>query len=97
MKGRWILAGIFGLATLVGAGMAVLTWTGPDGGPWIFVAFAALFAVMTWATVRPAKPRKPREPTGTQFGPSWFFEGAILLLAVLILLTIASCLFGRGR
>jgi len=92
MKGRRILAGVLGLAGLVGAGMAVITWSEPDGGRWMFAAFAALFGVLTYAVVRPAK---PREPALTRFVPVWFFDGAILVSAVLILLVIASCIFGR--
>jgi len=92
MKTRWIFAGLFGLATLAAAAMVVITWSAPDAGRWMFVAFAALFGVLTWATIIPAKPRKE---TGTRFAPAWFFDGAILILGVLILLVIASCLFGR--
>lgn len=92
MKTRWILAGIFGLAALVGVYLAVITWPGPDGGGWMFVAFAALFGVLTYSAVRPPKPPEPRS---TRFVPAWFFDGAILILAVLILLVIASCSFGR--
>jgi hypothetical protein len=92
MKTRWILAGVFGLAALAGVYMAVITWTEPDGGRWMFVAFAALFGVLSYSAVRPAKARKPRS---IQFVPAWYFEGAILILAVLILLVVASCIFGR--
>jgi membrane-associated protease RseP (regulator of RpoE activity) len=92
MKGRWILAGALGLAALGGAGMVAVTWAELDGGRWVFAAFAALLGVLAWAIVRPAK---PREPTGTRFVPAWFFDGAILVLAILILLAIASCVFGR--
>jgi hypothetical protein len=92
MKGRWILAGIFGLAELAGAGMVVVTWSEPDGGRWVFAAFAALFGVLAYAVARPPK---PREPPPTRFVPAWFFDGAILLLAVLILVVLASCIFGR--
>ncbi len=92
MRTRRVLAGVFGLAGLAAAGMVVITWSERDGGRWMFAAFAALFGVLTWSTVRPPK---PREPTGTRFVPAWFFDSAILILAVLILLVIASCIFGR--
>ena len=92
MKLRWFIAGLFGLAAVAAVAMVVITWSAPDAGRWMFVAFAALFGVLTGATLFPAK---PREPTGTRFVPAWFFDGAILLLGLLILLVVASCLFGR--
>ena len=58
----------------------------------MFAAFAALFGVLAYSAVRPAK---AREPAGTRFVPAWFFDGAILLLAVLILVVLGSCIFGR--
>lgn len=92
MKTRWMLGGVFGLAGLAAAVMVVITWSEPDGGRWLFAAFTALFGVFAWASARPAK---PREETGTRFVPAWFFDGAILILAVLLLVVIASCIFGR--
>ncbi len=92
MKLRWVLAGVLGVAGLAGLCMAVITWSVPDTGRWMFVAFAALFLVLAFAVAKPAK--KP-EPPPTRFVPAWFFDGAILLLTILILFAIASCLFGR--
>ncbi|MDD2765077.1 MAG: hypothetical protein PHE83_14010 [Opitutaceae bacterium] len=92
MKSRWILAGIFGLAGLSAAGMTFLTWSVPDTGRWMFAAFAALFVVLAWTAARPPK---PAEPPTTRFVPAWFFDGAILVTAILILVVIASCIFGR--
>ncbi len=92
MKFRWILGGVLGLAALAGAGMAIQTWSDPDGGRWVFAAFAALLGVMAWAVIAPPKPRKE---TGTRFVPSWYMEGAVLLLAIVILAAIGSCIFGR--
>ncbi|MFA5057809.1 MAG: hypothetical protein WC485_06815 [Opitutaceae bacterium] len=92
MKRRWILAGAFGAAALASLYMAVITWSVPDSGRWIFVAFAALFLVLAWSAARPPKPQKPQS---TRFVPAWFFDGAILVTAILILIVIASCIFGR--
>lgn len=92
MKLRWILAGVLGAAGLAGFYMAVITWSVPDTGRWMFVAFAALLFVLAFAV---AKPAKKEEPPSTRFVPVWFFDGAILLLAILILFAIASCVFGR--
>ncbi len=93
MKLRWLLGGVLGLAALGGAGMAFYVWAEPDGGRWIFAAFAALLGIMAWAVIAPAK---PRQETGVHFVPAWFMEGAIVVLAIVILLAIGSCLFGRG-
>jgi len=92
MKLRWILAGALGAAGLAGLYMAIITWSVPDGGRWMFVAFAALLVVLVFAVAKPAKAAKPRS---TRFVPAWFFDGAILLLALLIVFAIASCLFGK--
>ncbi|HTX67362.1 MAG TPA: hypothetical protein VMD31_16445 [Opitutaceae bacterium] len=89
---RWFLASVFGVATLAALAMTVVTWAEPDAGRWMFLAFAALFGLLTGATVFPPKP-KPE--TSTRFVPAWFFDGAVLALAILILLVIGSCLFGR--
>jgi uncharacterized membrane protein YfcA len=93
MKIRWILAGCLGVAALAGAYMAVITWHDPAGGPWVFLAFTALLAVLAYATARPSKP--PKEEASTRFVPAWFFDGALLLAALLILAGIVSCIFGR--
>jgi len=92
MIGRWIFASVFGVATLAAVAMVVVTWTEPDAGRWIFLAFSALFAVMTGSVLFPPKP-KP-EPAGTRFAPAWFVDSAILALGILILLAVASCIFG---
>ncbi len=92
MKLRWILGGALGLAALAGAGMAFYVWSDPDGGRWFFAAFAALLGVMAWVAIAPPKPQKE---TGTRFVPSWYMEGAALLLAIFVLAAIASCIFGR--
>ena len=92
MKLRWFLAGALGLAALAGAGMAYATWSEPDGGRWVFAAFAALLGVMAGAV---AFPPKPREESGTRFVPAWYLEGAVLLLALVLLVAITSCIPGR--
>ena len=94
MKVRWLFAGILALAALAAAGTAVYTWSAPDGGSGIFIAFAALLGVLAWDCARPPRPR--REVTGTRFAPAWFLEGAVLVAAVLLLLAVATCVF-RGR
>jgi hypothetical protein len=61
--------------------MAFLTWSVPDAGRWMFVALAALLFVLAFAA---AKPAKQQEPLPTRFVPVWFFDGAILVVAILI-------------
>jgi hypothetical protein len=60
----------------------------------MFVAFAALFAVLAWATARPVPSRDQAESTSTRFVPSWFLEGAILLVVLVVLLNLGFCIFG---
>ena len=92
MRTRWLLAGVLGAAGLGGLYMAAITWSEPDGGGWLFLAFAALLLLLAFAA---AKPPKTGETQSTRFVPAWFFDGAILVLAVLTLVGIASCVMGR--
>ena len=93
MIGRWILAGILGVACLAAAYTAFVAWSLPDGGGWMFVAFAALFLLLTWSTIRPPK---RKGATSTRFVPSWFFDLSILFLVLLFILGIVSCIFRKG-
>jgi multisubunit Na+/H+ antiporter MnhB subunit len=93
MIGRWMLAGVFGVACLAAAYTAFVAWSLPDGGGWMFVAFAALFLLLTWSTIRPPK---KQEPTTTRFAPSWMFDLAILFLLFLFILGIVSCILRKG-
>jgi hypothetical protein len=92
MRARWILAGVLGAAGLGGLYMAAITWSEPDGGGWLFLAFAALLLLLAFAAARPAK---TAETPSTRFVPAWFFDGAILVMAILVLVAIASCMMGR--
>jgi hypothetical protein len=92
MKARWIIAGLLGLAGLAGLYMTVVTWSVPDGGSGVFAAFTAVFFVLAYAFARPEK--KKEEAANTRFVPAWFMDGAILIFGILILIVIASCIFG---
>jgi len=87
-----IFTGIFGLATLAAGGMTVMTWSVPSAGGWLFLAFTAMFAGLTFIVVRPAK---KTDPQPVRFVPSWFFEVAILIVVGLAILAIISLILRK--
>ncbi len=86
MKAKGIFAGVFGLAGLAAAYLAVITWSAEGGAGWLFAVFALLLFLLAVGIVAPAK--KPDPPKPTKFVPHWFLMLAILVPVVLLILSV---------
>ena len=96
---RYLSAAFFGLLGLAAAGLAIKIHPIEPSSSWLFVVFAVFFlalAVICAARLTiPAKPAKIKESTSTKFVPAWFFDGAILLLAVFWVCVIVIYLLNK--